>query len=49
LKSLGHQADLHNNRGISKESMSYIVDPPSSLKQQTQDFVEKELPKLAIG
>ena len=33
LKSLGHQADLHNNRGVSKENMSYIVDPPLNLKQ----------------
>lgn len=29
--------------------MSYIVDPPLSLKQQTQDFIEKELPRLSIG
>ena len=28
LKSLGHQAELHNNRGVSKEHLSFIVDPP---------------------
>ena len=31
LKSLGHQAELHNNRGVQKENLSYIVDPPTSL------------------
>lgn len=28
LKNLGHQAELHNNRGVQKESLSYIVDIP---------------------
>jgi len=31
LKALGHQAELHNNRGVAKDSLSYIIDPPSSL------------------
>lgn len=49
LKALGHQAELHNNRGVQKESMSYIVDPPKSLEPQAQGLVEAELPKMLPG
>ena len=28
LKALGHMAELHNNKGIPKESLSFIIDPP---------------------
>jgi len=46
LKALGHQAELHNNRGVAKESLSYIVDPPTSLVEESKAFVGTELPKL---
>lgn len=49
LKSLGHQAELHNNRGIQKENLSYIVDPPTSLDTKAQNFVKTELPKMLAG
>jgi hypothetical protein len=49
LKALGHQAELHNNRGVAKETMSYIVDPPKSLEPQAQALVETELAKMQPG
>jgi len=49
LKALGHQAELHNNRGVAKESLSYIVDPPTSLVEESKAFVGTELPKLSPG
>jgi len=29
LKSVGHKAELHNNTGINKEEIRYIVDLPA--------------------
>ena len=42
LKALGHQADLHNNRGIAKDKLGYIVDPPKSLETQATNLVKEE-------
>ena len=28
LKAVGHKADMHNNFGINKEEMKFIVDMP---------------------
>jgi hypothetical protein len=30
LKTVGHKAELHNNRGVSKEDLKYIVDIPTN-------------------
>lgn len=49
LKALGHQAELHNNRGVAKDALSYIIDPPSSLNQPAQTLAEVELPKMLSG
>jgi len=46
LKSVGHQALIHNNQGISKESLRYIIDPPQPLEDKSQKFVAGDLPKL---
>jgi hypothetical protein len=32
LKTIGHQAELHNNKGIPKDNLGYIIDPPKSLE-----------------
>ena len=49
LKSLGHQAELHNNKGIAKDELSYIVDPPASMKSQAQTLVKSALPGMMQG
>lgn len=48
---MGHQAELHNNRGVSKESLSYIVDPPKddALIEKAQTVVKSEMPKMLPG
>ena len=49
LKALGHQAELHNNRGIAKDQLSYIIDPPKSLEEEAKTLVETELNKMTPG
>lgn len=51
LKSLGHQAELHNNRGISKENLSFIVDPPKDdqIIEKANTVVKSEMPKMLPG
>jgi hypothetical protein len=49
LKWLGHQAELHNNCGIVKESLTYIVDPPSTLKDQAKDICQTQLPQFMLN
>lgn len=49
LKNVGHQAALHNNHGINKEELKYIVDPPTTLEEKTQTFLDKELNKMMPG
>ena len=49
LKWIGHQAELHNNKGISKESLSFIVDPPTTLEEKGEQFTKHDLNKLMPG
>lgn len=49
LKALGHQADLHNNKGIAKDKLGYIVDPPKSLEREATDLVKEEFGKMQNG
>ena len=49
LKALGHQAELHNNRGVAKDQLSYIIDPPKSLEEEAKQLAETELPKMLPG
>ena len=49
LSSIGHQAELHNNKGIEKNSMSYIIDPPAPLNEQAVQLAEQELPGMLTG
>jgi hypothetical protein len=46
LKSIGHQAPLHNNTGISKENLRYIIDAPLPLEEKAKDLMVNEIPKL---
>ena len=48
LKNVGHKAEMHNNTGISKEELRYIVDIPASEALQTQgaNFVQGEMTKM---
>mmetsp|Transcript_32606 Transcript_32606/g.49861 ORF Transcript_32606/g.49861 Transcript_32606/m.49861 type:complete len:282 (-) Transcript_32606:466-1311(-) len=49
LKSVGHQAELHNNKGVSKDQLSYIIDPPKSLETEAFTLVDSELQKMLPG
>lgn len=49
LKALGHQADLHNNKGIAKDKLGYIVDPPKSLEKEATNLVKEEFAKMQNG
>ena len=46
LKASGHQAELHNNKGIAKDELSYIIDPPTSLAQAAEALVKTALPAM---
>ena len=50
LKAVGHKAEMHNNYGIAKEEMKYIVDIPQNQELQAQGgaFVQNELSKIMI-
>lgn len=50
LKTLDHKANLHNNRGIPKEEMKYIVDlPKSEGVKHGAHFVKEEMTKMMPG
>lgn len=49
LTNLGHKAELHNNQGIAKDSMTYIYDPPSSIQDKFKAEVIDEHTKLIPG
>jgi hypothetical protein len=51
LKRSGHKAELHNNSGLAKEDLSYIIDIPAKeeLREVSTTFVETELPKMLPG
>lgn len=40
IKQVGHQAALHNNQGIAKDNLKYIVDPPEPLADTSKQFLE---------
>jgi len=44
---VGHKAELHNNQGIAKEDIKYIIEIPevNALKQKSEALL-KELPTL---
>jgi len=48
LKAVGHRADMHNNTGLAKDELRYIVDLPASesLQEQGGDFVKGEMQKM---
>ena len=48
LKSVGHKAELHNNVGINKEEIRYIVDLPSvpSIQESGSKLVKELMPKM---
>jgi len=50
LNQSGHKAELHNNQGITKEDLHYIIDVPAvdELKTKSEAFV-KEMPTLMPG
>jgi len=50
LKTLEHKAQLHNNRGIAKEEMKYIVDLPDAEGVKSgAAYVRDEMTKLTPG
>jgi hypothetical protein len=48
LKSVGHKAELHNNAGINKEEIRYIVDLPAvpSIQESGSKLVKEVMPKM---
>lgn len=50
LNQAGHKAELHNNQGIMKEDMHYIIDVPQidELKTKAENLV-KEMPGMMPG
>jgi hypothetical protein len=48
LKSVGHKAELHNNNGINKEELRYIVDLPAipAVQDQGTKLMREALPKM---
>ena len=51
LKAVGHKAEMHNNYGINKEELKYIVDIPASkpLQDAGSTFVKDEMSKVMPG
>jgi len=51
VNAVGHKAELHNNTGISKEELRYIIDIPDTpaLKQKSDNFISKEMGTLLPG
>ena len=51
LNSVGHKAEMHNNQGINKEELKYIVDIPANdeLRTNGSSFVKDELTKILPG
>lgn len=50
LNQAGHKAELHNNQGLTKEDLHYIVDVPNvdELKSKSEAIV-KEMPSMLQG
>ena len=51
LNSVGHKAELHNNEGVSKSDLHYIIDMPADEELQTkaEDFVKGEMKTFMPG
>lgn len=51
LKAVGHKAEMHNNFGINKEELKYIVDIPANkpLQDQGVTFIKDEMTKVMPG
>jgi len=54
LKTVGHRAELHNNRGVNKEELKYIVDIPTNkdaeaLQQDGTNYVKDVMTKKCDG
>lgn len=50
LKSVNHKAELHNNSGINKEELKYIIEfPKDQSLDKGKQFVDSELGKLMPG
>jgi hypothetical protein len=51
LKAVGHKAEMHNNFGINKEELNYIIDIPESktLQEQGGQFISSELGQIMPG
>jgi hypothetical protein len=49
LKWLGHDAGLHNNRGIAKEDLAYIIDPPSTLNDKAKEVCKANMPQMMLN
>lgn len=51
VNAVGHKAELHNNTGINKEELRYIIDIPEAqaLKQKSDAFISKEMATLMPG
>ena len=50
LNQAGHKAELHNNQGLMKDEVHYIIDVPKvdKLKEQSENFV-KNVPTYLPG
>lgn len=48
LKTVGHKAELHNNNGINKEEIKYIVDLPAItlIQDSASKFIKDQMPKM---
>lgn len=51
LNAVGHKAELHNNLGLARDDLHYIVDVPETeaLRKRATEFVQKEMPALMPG
>jgi len=51
LQTVGHKADLHNNRGVNKDDLRYIIDIPNSpeLVEDGTKYVKEEMTKMMPG
>lgn len=49
LRSIGHQALIHNNTGIQKENLRYIFDAPQPIEDKCNAFMSADLPKMMAG
>lgn len=51
LQTVGHKADLHNNRGVNKDDLRYIIDIPNQpeLVEDGTKYVKEEMTKMMPG